>query len=66
MSEAIRQVFNASPELKAKEVVATLAAKGIEVKEGLVYLVNGQMKGRKKRKEKVRKMVEKVVAATMS
>ena len=33
MSEAIRQVLKANPSMSAKEVIATLAKKGIEVKE---------------------------------
>src|ERR1043165_6673184 len=64
MSEEIRQVLKASPDMKTREVVAALAKQGIEVKSGLVSLVKGQMKGRQHRKEKVRKMVAKVAATT--
>jgi hypothetical protein len=65
MSESIRQVLKESPEMKAKEIVATLAKKGIKVAEGLVYFIKGKMKGKKGRRRKARQMVEKVTA-TMS
>jgi serine/threonine protein kinase len=61
-SAAIRDVLKANPKLTAKEVVATLAKKGLQVKEGLVYFVKGRMKGRKGRRKKARHMVEKVTA----
>jgi hypothetical protein len=38
-SEAIREAYKALPTAKAKEIVAHLKAKGIEVNEGLVYQV---------------------------
>ena len=63
-SEHIRQVLTTNPNMKPKDVVATLAEQGIEVKTGLVSLVKGKMKGRQHRKEKVRKMVAKVAATT--
>ena len=64
-SEEIREVFRANPGMKAKEVASTLLAKkGIEVNEGLIYLVKGQMMGREHRKEKVRKIVAKVSETT--
>jgi hypothetical protein len=46
----------------AKEVVSVLAAKGIKVKEGLVYGVKGYMKGRKGRRRKAQRMVSRVAA----
>ena len=48
-SEEIRTVFSATPAAKAKDVVATLKAKGIDVSETYVYGVKKTMKpGRKK------------------
>ena len=38
-SEAIRGAYKELPDAKAKEIVAHLKAKGIEVTEGLVYQV---------------------------
>jgi hypothetical protein len=38
-SEAIREAFKALPNAKAKEIVAHLKGKGIEVSEQLVYQV---------------------------
>lgn len=63
-SEQIRKSLDANPDMKAKEVVSTLAAKGIKVSEGLVHLVKGKRKGRQHRKEKARKMIAKVTETT--
>ena len=49
-SEEIRKVFAESPKAKAKEVVETLKATGIDVTESLVYAVKKGMKGKKKGK----------------
>lgn len=49
-SEAIRQAYKALPNAKAKDIVAHLKGKGIEVTEGLVYQVKktGKKKAGKK------------------
>src|SRR5690348_6566264 len=60
-SEEIRQLLKSNPKVSAKEVVATLGQKGIQVSEHLYYYVKGHMKGRKK---KARKMVANVATAT--
>src|SRR5436305_14044713 len=62
MSAAIRDVLKENPKLTAKEVVTTLAKKGLRVKEGLVYFVKGRMKGRKGRRKKAGQMVARVTA----
>jgi sugar/nucleoside kinase (ribokinase family) len=49
MSQEIRNVLKEHPRMKAKQVVATLAERGIVVKEGLVYFIKGEKKGRKKK-----------------
>ena len=61
-SEAIRGAYKELPDAKAKEIVAHLKAKGIEVNEGLVY----QVKKISKKKKPGRKPGFKVkaVAAT--
>lgn len=46
-SEAIREAYKALPDAKAKEIVAHLKAKGIEVTEGLVYQVKKISKKKK-------------------
>lgn len=46
-SEAIRVAYKAIPDAKAKEIVAHLKAKGIEVTEGLVYQVKKVSKKKK-------------------
>lgn len=65
-SEEIRQLYKANPSLKAKEVIATLAEKGIHVKEGLVYLIKGKMLGRKGRRKRAQKIVANVARTTGS
>ena len=65
-SEEIRQVLLANPDMKAKEVVAALSAKGTKVTEGLVYFIKGKVQGRKARKKKARKMVAKFAETTGS
>lgn len=46
-SEAIRGAFEELPNAKAKEIVAHLKGKGIEVSEGLVYQVKKMSKKKK-------------------
>ena len=46
-SEAIRGAYKELPDAKAKEIVAHLKAKGIEVNEGLVYQVKKISKKKK-------------------
>ena len=58
-SEAIRQAFKALPAGKAKEIVAHLKEKGIEVTEGLVY----QVKKISKKKKPGRKAQKDVTTA---
>jgi hypothetical protein len=71
-SDEIRQLLKANPKMKAKEVVAALAEKKVDVTEALVYFVKGKLKGRKARKKrairKIAKVAEKVakVGVTMN
>jgi hypothetical protein len=61
-SEEIRQLLRANPKMPVKEIVSTLAGKGIKVADTLVYFVKGKMKGRKGRRMKARQMVANVAA----
>src|SRR5690348_14105846 len=61
-SEEIRQLFRSNPKMPVKEVVDTLAGRGIKVPDALVYYVKGHMKGKKSRRNKARQMVAKVAA----
>jgi hypothetical protein len=54
-SEEIRTVLAATPGASAKEVVATLKAKGIDVTDALVYAVKTNLNGKKKKPGKVSK-----------
>jgi hypothetical protein len=61
-SEEIRQLLKVNPAMKAKEVVSSLAARGIKVADALVYFIKGKLKGRKARKRRARQMVARVAA----
>lgn len=63
-SDSIRDVLKANPKMGAKEVVSTLAGKGVDVSENMVYYVKGRMKGRKGRRKKARQILEKVAVTT--
>ena len=63
-SEEVRQLLQANPLITAKETVAALSAKGIDISENLYYYTKGNVKGRKGRRKKARKMVANVAAAT--
>lgn len=52
-SEIVREILMANPEMKAKEVVAAMAAKGHKVTDALVYTIKGSMKEKKRRKARV-------------
>src|SRR5437763_482791 len=59
-SEEIRQLLKANPQIGAKEAIAALGAKGVEVSDALFYFVKGHLKGRKGRKKKAQQVVAKV------
>jgi hypothetical protein len=63
-SEEIRQLLKANPEVGAKEGVAALGAKGVEVSDALFYFVKGHIKGRKGRKKKAKQVVAKAAETT--
>jgi hypothetical protein len=61
-SAAIRELLQNNPAIKAAEVIAALADRGIHVNPGLFYFTKGKMKGRKGRRKKARRMVANVSA----
>jgi len=61
-SEEIRQLLRANPKMPAKDIMETLARRGIDVTDALVYFVKGRMKGRQGRRKKARQMVANVAA----
>jgi hypothetical protein len=61
-SDEIRQLLKASPDMSVKDIVSTLAGRGIKVGDNLVYFVKGKMKGRQARRKKGRQMVANVAA----
>jgi hypothetical protein len=65
-SEEVRQLLKANPKITGKEVVATLAEKGVKISDNLFYLVKGKMLGRKARRKKARKMVAQVTSTGTS
>jgi hypothetical protein len=50
-SEAIRNLLKENPKITGKEAINTLAAKGIEVKNSLFYLVKGKTLGGRRRRK---------------
>jgi len=61
-SEEIRQLMRAHPEMPVKQIVETLAGRGIKVADTQVYFVKGKMKGRQGRRKHARQMVARVAA----
>jgi hypothetical protein len=62
-SQAIRDILAENPKISVEKAISTLAAKGIEVKKGLFYLVKGKMKSKKRRLAKEKVATEMVAAA---
>jgi hypothetical protein len=52
-SALIREYLKGNRKAPAKEVVEAMAAKGITVTEGLVYMQKGKLKGKRQRRAKV-------------
>jgi hypothetical protein len=61
-SEEIRQLFKSNPTMPVKDVVSTLAGRGVKVADNQVYFVKGKMKGRQGRHKKAQRMLANVVA----
>ena len=49
-SQAIRELLKSNSKMKTKDVVSTLAQKGMKVTGNLVYYIKGKIKGRRGRK----------------
>ena len=43
-SEAIREILNGDPKVATKDVITTLASRGIRVKPHLIYLIKSKMR----------------------
>src|SRR6266404_8004151 len=65
-SARIRDLFAHNPDMKVREIVATLKQQGIDVAPNLVYLVKGKLKGEKSRRRMVNKAAAKVATAAGS
>ena len=61
-SDEIRQLLKTNPKVPAKDIISTLAGKGIEVTDSLIYFVKGKMKGRQSRRKKTSQTVTNVAA----
>jgi hypothetical protein len=61
-SEEIRQLLRANPKMPVKEIVATMAARDLQVTDNLVYFIKGKMKGRRGRRKKAHQMAANVAA----
>jgi arginine repressor len=67
-SQAVRAFLSENPKATVEEVINTFAAKGINVKKGVVYFVKNQLKSKKRRqaKEKVAQEMTQTAAASPS
>src|SRR6476661_7715685 len=61
-SEEIRKLLQTNPKLPVKDLVASLADRGITVTPNLVYFIKGQTAGNNSRRRKARQMVARVTA----
>jgi len=52
-SQAIRDLLKQKPDIAVKDVVATLADKGMKITPNLVYFIKGKMKAGKQRRKRV-------------
>jgi hypothetical protein len=62
-SEELRQLLEANPEISARDAVAALGARGIEISDNLYYFIKGKIKGRKGKKKKAQQVIAKVAEA---
>ena len=60
-ADLIREILGTSPHTPTKDVVATLASKGVKVSANHVYLIKSKMKMKKRRQKR-----EKAAATTRS
>jgi hypothetical protein len=65
-SAEIRDLFAKNPDIKVRDLIATLGAKGIEVKPNLVYLIKGKLKGEERHPRGNRGGAAKSAAASKS
>ena len=63
-SQLVRELLSAKPEMKAKEVVEAMGAKGHKITDALVYTIKGSMKEKKKRKARVVKAAKAAVPSS--
>jgi hypothetical protein len=61
-SKEVRKLLTANPDMPPKEVVATLAKRGLKIDSSLVYFLRGKIQGRKGRRKNARQFVAKVAA----
>ena len=62
-SQMVREILAVNPEMKAKEVVATMAAKGQTITDALVYFIKGKSSAKKARKKRGVKAAKAAVGA---
>ena len=65
-SEMIRQLLRDNPDMPVKEVVSTMAARGLKVTDNLVYFQKGKLKGRSSRHQKARQLAANVALTTVT
>jgi hypothetical protein len=61
-SEEVRKMLRANPDMPVKEIVSSMASRGLKISSNQVYFVKGKMNGRRGRRKKARQFVAKVAA----
>jgi hypothetical protein len=61
-SEEVRKLLKANPKMPVREIVQTMANRGLRISPNQVYFVKGKMQGKKGRRKKARQIVAKVAA----
>jgi hypothetical protein len=54
-SQAVRDMLNDNPGMSVKDIVGTMASKGMKITPNLVYFLKGKIKEKKQRKGRVMK-----------
>ena len=66
LSQAIRDEYAKHPEIKARDLIASLKSQGIEVKSNLVYLIKGKLKAEQGAQRTANRKAAKVAKAAAS
>ncbi len=63
-SQAIRDAFAKTPDIKVRDLVANFKAQGIDIQPNLVYLIKGKLTGEKGRRRRINRNAAQVATAS--